>query len=118
MAYIIEQRYLFCNTNNQVSVGDVVDVSSKTIWLTNVSDAHYHRSSSINTMPLEYIVSSFKLSELEKGKRYTFRKHDDSMFVSVFDSISSNICSETLHVTDGVFRLSMPLLFIKKIESV
>ena len=118
MAYILEQRYLFYNTQNEVFVGDVVDVSDKTIRLTNVSDTHYHKGTSIHSMPLDWIVSSFKLSELTKGKQYKFLKYDDKMFVSVFDSISSNICGETLHVTEGVFRLSMPLLFIKKIEPV
>jgi hypothetical protein len=117
MAYIIEQRYLFYSTNNEIFTGDVVDVSHETIWLTNVSSAKFHRGTSIHSMPLEYIVSAFQLSELEKGKQYKFWKHDDTTFISVFDSISSNICGETLHVTHGVFRLSMPLLFIKKIES-
>jgi len=117
MAYIIEQRYLFYNTNNQVSTGDVVDVSHKTIRLMNVSDANYHRGTSIHSMPLDLIASSFQLSELEKGKQYKFWKHDDTTFVSEFDSISNNSHGETLHLIVDGSKHSTPLLFIKKIES-
>jgi len=117
MAYIIEQRYLFYSTNNEIFMGDVVDVSHETIWLTNVSSAKFHRGTSMHSIPLDMIASSFQLSELEKGKQYKFLKHDDTTFVSEFDSISNNSHGETLRLVVNGSNHSMPLLFIKNIES-
>jgi len=117
MTYSIGERYLFCDSNDKIFTGDVADVSETTLWIQNVSDNHYHKGTSRHSIPLEMIVSSFRLSELIPRNRYTFTKADNTAFVSFFDSITDNSHGSTLHVTSGAFRYSMPLLFIKSVKA-
>ena len=118
MNYVTGERYLFYDINDKVSIGDVVDVIGTTIRITNASDVNYHRSTSIYSMPLEFIESAFKLSDLKQGNIYRFWKYDGFQFDSKFDRITDNSHGETLHTITSVFHFSISLCHIKKIECV
>lgn len=118
MTYIANERYLFCDNTGTVSIGDVIDVSNNTLHATNMSDANYHRGTSMYSIPLDFIESSFKLSDLKHGTIYRFWKYDGFMFESKFDRITNNTHRETLHTITSVFHFSVPLYHIKKIECI
>ena len=118
---IIGQKYFFRDKLNKVFIGYITSISESTITLNSYCDSlnQYVSTKSYHSMPYDWIVFYYLLSDLIEGNRYKFIDINNTSFEANLLSFSNYHLRLNYYNFEGCINIhTMPIFNIKNIESI
>ena len=118
---IIGETYFFRDKLNKVFIGCITSISVSTITLNSYCDSLYQYVStkSYHSMPYDWIVFYYLLSDLIEGNRYKFIDINNTSFEANLLSFSNYHFRLNYYNSESSIHIhTMSIFYIKNIESI
>lgn len=118
---IIGKTYFFRNKHNKVFIGHITSISKSTIVMKSYCDSlnQYVSDKSYYSIPYDWIIFYYLLSDLIEGNRYKFIDINNTSFEANLLSFSNyHFRLNYYNSESSINRYTMPIFYIKNIESI